>query len=209
MKKIIIIFLLMFPIVVNAKCSNQEMNRYKTLASNITSSFEYNQANNTFTAIIDNIHSDLYLKDNETNNEYRPYNPGINEIQIPNLQPGKTTTLKVLPQNTACNKTIIISLYLTTPYFNKYYTDPVCYNNDNKFCSKWANTELLSYEQFVETVKSTTEEIIPEEKEPELDEKKYSFLEFLADYYIIILLSIIVIGSYSIYKIDKKNKFDF
>jgi hypothetical protein len=209
MKKTIIIILLMFPIIVKAQCSNQEMTKYKTLAGNITSSYEYNQENNTFTAIIGNVHSDLYLRDTTNNNEYRPANPGINEIRISNLEPGKNKKITIQPQNSGCSSFSILTLYITPPYYNKYYTDPICENNDNKLCSKWANTEALSYEKFVETIKNTTEEQIQEEQEPELEEKKYSFLEFLADYYIVILLTIIILGSISIYKIDKKNKFDF
>lgn len=209
MKKIMIFFLLMTPIIVKAQCSNQEITRYKTLAGNITSSYEYNTSNNTFTAIIDNVHSDLYLKDTTNNRDYRTTNSGINEIQIPNLQPGKTVTIRVNPSNGECSVNTIITLYLSIPHYNKYYTDPICNNSDNHLCSKWANTESLSHEQFVETVKTTTNEKIEEEKEREEEKKQYSFLEFLADYYIIILLAIIILGSISIYKLDKKNKFDF
>ena len=209
MKKIMIFFLLMTPIIVKAQCSNQEMTRYKTLAGNITSSYEYNTSNNTFTAIIDNVHSDFYLNDTTNNKEYRTPNTGINEIQIPNLQPGKTINIRVQPTNNECNTYSVITLYVALPYYNKYYKDQICNNNDNQLCSKWANTESLSYEQFIEAVKNTTNEKIEEEQEREEEKKHYSFLEFLADYYIIILLTIIVLGSFSIYKIDKKNKFDF
>ena len=63
--------------------------------------------------------------------------------------------------------------------------------------------------EFIEKVKIGTKEEIKEEKEPDKIIKKYSFFDFLGDYYIYILLMIIALGSYGIYKLDKKSKFDF
>ena len=209
MKKILIPIMLLFPLVVKAECTNKDIMRYKSLAGNMTTYYNYNEQNNTFTATIENVHSDLYIHDKTNNVEYKTQSSGLNDITLYNLEPGKTVTVKAYPSNSECVGSSVYTIYINIPYYNQYYNDPVCNNNDNQLCSKWANTTALSYEQFVETVKSTINQKVEEEKEREEHEETYSFMNFLADYYIFILLAIIIFGSFTIYKLDKKNKFDF
>lgn len=209
MKKIILSLILLFPIIAKAQCTNKDLTRYKTLAGNMTSYYTYNSENNTFAATIENVHSDLYIRDRTYNNEYRTNQQGLNEITLYNLAPGKAVTIKAYPTSGECAGYAVYTMYINVPYYNQYYSDPICNNNDNQLCSKWANTTAFTYEQFVETVERTTDEKIEEEKEREEYEEPYRFLNFLSDYYIYILLTIIIIGSYAIYKLDKKNKFDF
>jgi len=210
-KKILLIALIMFlfPKNVSALCTNQQLTRYKTLASNVNSYYEYDANTNTFYAMVYNLSSDLYLIDKTNNKEYWPNQVGLNDIHIYGLEPGKTITLALYPINNECRNYRVYTTYLNIPNYNQYYNDPICNNNNNILCSKWANTKNITYEQFIEKVKKETKEEIKEEKEPEKIIKKYSFFDFLGDYYIYILLMIIALGSYGIYKLDKKSKFDF
>lgn len=210
-KKIIlaIFILLIFPKTITAECTNQQLTRYKALASNINSYYEYDENTNTFNATIYNISSDLYIVDKTNNKEYWTTQKGLNDIYVYGLEPGRTVTLAVYPTSNECIDYRVYTTYLNIPNYNKYYNDPVCDNNNNVLCSKWANTKTLSYDQFIEKVKKETKEEIKEEIEPEKVEKKYGIFDFLEDYYIYILLAIIITGSIAIYKLDKKNKFDF
>lgn len=203
MNKLKLLLLLLIPISVKAECSNQELAKYKALASNINSYYEYN---NNFNITVYNVSSDLKIVNKNDNSTYT--NPsGIGEIKINNINPGQNITLGIYPNNGECSDYRIRTIYVNLPYLNKYYNEEICINNSNPLCSKWVNTNNYTKEQFINEVKEDKEEII--EKEPEPEVKTYSFLEFLGDFYIPILLVIIVSGSIAIYFINKKHKFDF
>lgn len=208
-KLVFCVLLFVFPLMVNAACTNQDLIRYKNLASNLNSYYDYDEESNVFNATVQNLHNDLYLLDYTNNIQYRNNGLGIGDINIYSLSPGSRVTLKAYVVGGECEGYNVYTLYLNIPYYNSYYNDSVCVNNNNSLCSKWANTSNLTYEQFVEKVKITSEEEKKAEQEPEKEVRKYGFFDFLGDYYIYILLAIIVFGSYGIYVLDKKSKFDF
>ena len=204
MNKLKLLLLLLIPLSVKATCSNQELARYKALGTNVNSYYEYD---NNFNVTVYNLSSELKIVNKNDNSTYTNPN-GIGEIKINNISPGTSLTLGIYPNNGECSDYRIRTIYVNLPYLNKYYGEEVCINNNNQLCSKWVNTNNYTKEQFINEVKKTQEEEIIE-PEPEPEVKNYSFLEFLGDYYIIILLVIIVSGSVAIYFIDKKQKFDF
>ncbi len=204
MNKLKLLFLLLIPISIKAQCQTQELARYKSLASNIDNYYEYNS---NFDITIYNLSNELRIVNKNDNSTY--VTPElVGEIRINNINPGSTLTLAVYPNNGECTDYKLRTIYVNLPYLNKYYQDEVCQNNDNKLCSKWANTNAYTYEQFVEKVKKETQEEIIE-PEPEKKEEGLWFLEFLGDYYIVILRLIIIGGSVGIYFLDKRQKFDF
>ena len=206
MKKILL-FLLMFPLTVHAFCSNQEISRYKSLSSNVDTYYDYNESENKFNITVYNLSNELRIQNKNDNSSYNT-NERIGQINISNQNPGSTITLGIYPNNDNCKDYRIRTIYVYLPYYNPYYKDELCKNNNNILCSKWANTTGYTYEQFVEQVKET-QKTIEEEQKPEEAARKYGFFDFLGDFYIPILLVIIVSGSIAIYFLDKKSKFDF
>lgn len=202
MNKLKLLLVLLIPFSVKAACSNQEMTRYKSLASNIDNYYEYSDK---FNITIYNLSEELKIVNKNDNSEYRT--AGIGEVKINGINPGTSLTLGVYPNNGACSDYRLRTIYINLPYLNKYYQDELCKNNSSVLCYKWTNTNNYTYEQFKEQVKEKKEEEIIPEEEPE--EVRYSILEFLGKFYIPILLLIILSGSIGIYYLNKKQKFDF
>jgi len=202
MNKLKFLLLLLIPISIKAQCTNTELARYKTLASNIDNYYEYTDK---FNITVYNISNELKVKYLNDNNTYTVQDK-FGEIKINGIEPGTQATIGVYPNTEECDYRVR-TIYVNLPYLNKYYQDEVCKNNDNVLCSKWANTNAYTYEQFVAQVKKTTTEE-PQEPEVIIDDE-YGFLDFLRDYYIIILLVIIGLGSFGIYRLKKKDSFNF
>lgn len=199
-----LLFLLFIPFSVSAACNSTQLSRYKSLAAHINNYYDFNGS--SFDVTFYNVSSDLKIV-NKSNNEQFTSNSNLGDVVVHNIAPGSNINFAVYPVN-GCPDYRVYTIYVNVPYLNSYYNDPVCNNNDNVLCSKWVNTSMYTYDQFVSQVKKDVKEE-DVEQEPEVVAKKYGFFDFLADYYIIILLSIIVLGSISIYYLDKKSKFDF
>ena len=205
--KIILFIFLLIPICVKAKCSNEEITRYKTLSSNIENYFDYNEQTNKFNITLYNLSNELRVVNKLDESNYET-GEKFGETNIGNLAPGQTIKIAIYPKNNNCNDYRVRTIYINLPYYNKYYKESICNNNSSFLCSKWVNTSNYSYEQFDQELKQEKKEEV-EEQEPEKEMKRYGFFDFLADYYIPILLVIIISGSVSIYFLDKKSKFDF
>lgn len=186
-------------------CTNSDLSRYKSLASNIGNYYDYN--GNGFNVTFYNVSNELKIVNRNNGSEYYP-NSNFGDVVINDVSYGSNVKFSIYPLNESCTDYSVSTVYINLPYLNSYYNDPVCVNNSNSLCSKWANTSYYSYEQFVSEVKKTAP-TLEVEPEPEEEVSKYGFFDFLADYYIYILLFIIISGSISIYYLDKKSKFDF
>lgn len=197
--------LLIIPISVHAACNSSELSRYKSLAANINNYYDY--TNDSFSVTFYNVSSELKIVNKSDGREYFT-GSNLGDVVVNGLTPGSAVNFAIYPINGECNNYRVFTFYLNLPYFNKYYNDPVCVNNGNSLCSKWVNTSMYNYDQFVNVVKNNkVEEIV--NPEPEQEVHKYGFFDFLGDYYIFILLFIIASGSIGIYFLDKKSKFDF
>lgn len=201
----LLLCLLIIPISVNAACNSSELSRYKSLAANINNYYDY--TSDSFSVYFYNVSNELRIIDKTNNKEYFT-SSNLGDVIVNGLTPGSMVNFAVYPVTGECSNYRVFTFYINLPYFNKYYNDPVCINNSNTLCSKWSNTSMYNYDQFVNVVKnSKVEEVI--EPEPEQEVHKYGFFDFLGDYYIFILLFIIASGSIGIYFLDKKSKFDF
>lgn len=201
----LLLCLLIIPISVNAACNSSELSRYKSLAANINNYYDY--TSDSFSVYFYNVSNELRIIDKTNNKEYFS-SSNLGDVIVNGLTPGSMVNFAVYPVTGECSNYRVFTFYINLPYFNKYYNDPVCINNSNTLCSKWSNTSMYNYDQFVNVVKnSKVEEVI--EPEPEQEVHKYGFFDFLGDYYIFILLFIIASGSIGIYFLDRKSKFDF
>ena len=209
MKKIYLLLFLVILLPINAKalsCSNADSVRYQALAQNINYTYDYVEENNTvyFNITLSNLSSELYIYDVYKNSTY---NYSQNEILLGNYKPGKTFKFKVYSTNTSCSD-VLYTIYISTPYYNSYYSHPLCNGLDNyKYCQKWTNV-TIDYNTFVsavnsykESIKSDNDIVKPEEYNTLFD----YILEYYMKYYYI-GLPVIIIGS--LLYIFIKNKKD-
>ena len=205
--KLLLFSVLLIPVSIKADCTNQELTKYKSLSGNIDYYYEYN---GNFDVTLYNLSSELNVTSLNTGGTYST-SGGIGEARINGIAPGTTVKLAVYPKNGECNYYQLRTIYVNLPYYNKYYQEEICKNNTSTLCSKWVNTSNYTREQFIEQVKKTGKSTIVEEKEKEED--KTTILEhigmFIGKYYILILLVIIAGGSFGIYRLNKKDRFDF
>lgn len=204
--KLLLFSVLLIPVSIKADCTNQEITKYKSLSGNIDYYYEYN---GNFDITLYNLSSELYVRSLNTGSEYS-IPGGIGETRINGITPGTAIKLAVYPRNDKCSDYRVRTIYVNLPYYNKYYQEEICENNTSSLCSKWVNTSNYSREQFIEQVKKTKKTV---EEEKETEEDKTTILEhigmFIGKYYILILLVVIAGGSFGIYRLNKKDRFDF
>ena len=225
MKKNIILLLLsilfFLPYKVNAEeyfwCSLDNFNKIQKLASNITTSYTYeetiedNKGNAVFTVKVSNLNDKFRLINMNTGENY----PSMNgELTINNVEPNTKLTLRVIASGYACDD-YIMTIYVTTPPYNPYYMDKVCNKRtDYKLCGKWVNVNT-TYEEFVKIVTKYPKTTTTEEKKTKpisFDEMVVQVLLFLYKYRLQILVPIIVITTIGIIILkigEKKDEFDF
>ena len=201
-----LLFLLFIPISVNASCNASSLSRYKSLASNINNYYSFNGS--SFDVTFYNVSNELRIVDLSNNNSFVPLS-NFGDVVINNVPIGSSVNYAVYPIDSECSLFRVYTFYIGLPHLNNYYTDPICVNNSSNLCFKWTNTSMYSYEQFIDKVKNSKVDEEEQQPVPTEEIKKYGFFDFLADYYIYILLVIIFGGITGIYFLNKKDRFDF
>lgn len=197
-------------------CDYKEKARLNAIASNITVNVDYVEAENNvkFIITLTNLHPDIYIKDTNTNIEYKydakSTNP--NELKISGYKDDQNVKYEVYSIERLCKLDILITRYVTIPPYNKYYNDPLCKKNSNhSLCKKWLKVNY-NYETFKKEIekKESQVPIEPDEKKVEKDFLTKIIMIFINNY-IYIFATIIIIGSGTIYVLYKyrKNDFDF
>lgn len=196
MKKIccFLFCLFLFPMFTKALiCDNKTLVRYKNIAGNITTTYDYIEENNDvkFFITFSNMSSELYMLD-ENDKRYS----SSSELILSDLKPGTSYKFRLYANNSDC-ETVLNTIYINLPYYNSYYKDPICDNLDYKYCNKWQKN-TFTYEEFVKNVEDYRKSL---EKEDDIKEKKESgIFDFIVDFYVknyyyilptIIVLSII------------------
>lgn len=208
MKKIYLLLFLVVLLPTNVKafkCSNEDSVKYQALAQNINYTYDYVEENNSvyFNITLVNLNSELYIYDVYNNNTY---NYTQSEILLSNYKPGNVYKFKVYPTNNDC-KDILKTIYISIPYYNYYYSDPLCDGLDSyKYCQKWSNV-TIDYDKFVSLVTSYKESIISDNDIIETKEYK-TILDYFIEYYLTyyyIGLPIIILSSLIYIIIKNKN----
>lgn len=213
MKKKIIIFLLMLIIPTNNiegfYCKYSDIAKYKGLASNITTFYEYieNENNLTFSITLVNLNENLYIVDATSDEKYYYDN---NELTIYDYEPGQVVKYKVYSTDENCANEVLYTIRVILPDYNPFYMDPVCDGISNYvFCQKWYKNNL-DYDSFVAKVNSYKESLNKEiiiEQDKFIDEYNFwdSIISFWNDYYHVISISIILLCGIFICIANKKN----
>lgn len=203
-KKIfILIFLMLFPIYVNAECSEEETVRISKLANNITTSVEYDETSNSFSLTFLNVTNEFIIKDEMSNNY-----SGDFELVINNLKSGNHKYF-IFDVN-GCFDSEILTKNIKLPFYNRYYNSKECEQfSDYTYCSKWINSEIT-----YDTWKTKVDNYKFEEKNvPVVEEKKETFLDKIkilvvllyVDHYYIFLPIIIISFTFIIYLKDRSD----
>lgn len=220
MKKIIKIFLLvvsiLLPMKVFGACTTDEKLRYSQLASNITTSYDYIEKDNSvlFTITIHNVHKDLLIKDNTNNKTYSSNQKDLNNYKITNLKDGINYSFSVYAKSGDCSYRLLNTLYVNLPKYNKYYKDTLCEGLDSfNLCQRWGENGDITYDTFknkIEEYRKTeiVTDVVEVKKEEETELLKI-IGDFWAKYYLYITLGTIVVLTPIIIIIDRKNSYDF
>lgn len=209
-----LLVMLVIPFKVRGACTVDDKMRYSALASNITTSYEYkeNNQNVTFDIIIHNVHKDLVVVDTTNNKRYESNNKSLNNFTISNMKDGNNYSFHVYAKSGDCSYRLFNTLYVSTPKYNKYYSDSVCNGaSDYSLCQKWAELGNISYEEFkikVEEYKNPKRTDINNQEE---ESKNWLYIigDFWAKYYLYILGGIIIILVPIIVIIKRREHYDF
>lgn len=220
MKKIIKICLfiisILLPIRVLGACTTDDKLRYSTLASNITTSYDYveNTDSVTFSITIHNVHKELLIKDNVNNKTYSSNNNSLNNFTITNLKDGTNYSFGVYAKASDCSYRLFNTLYINLPKYNKYYKDSLCEGLDNfSLCQRWGENGNITYDTFKTKVEEyKKKDVINDVEEIKKDETSTLIEQignFWAKYYLYITLGILITLLPIIIIVNKKNSYDF
>lgn len=193
-----ILFLVMFPLSVNAECDYQRMAELNKIASNVQLSYSYEIDDRVYPAFfvsISNITDDIYISFDPSganrkliyeNSENIPiYHAGSNEFYI-------------YSRDVNCNAELLQVKYITIPSFNSFSQYKECQNNPNfKYCKLWGNFDLTDsefYEKYSSYVTKKNNDISPVDRDRDLQKNGL----------VIVLIVVLLIISL-IYIIKKKT----
>lgn len=207
MRKLLLAFLLLIIPTLKVEgyyCNYQDVAKYKKIASNINYSYEYEEINGDviFHITFVNLNSALYLKDSNSN----VYNYTSSELVV-NAKSGENLIFYVYPTDRYCDDEYIYSIRIQLPTYNIYHNDPICDDVKNySLCNKWS-THKLTYEKFVQNVKTYKESLNQKQVIIEKEEKGlYEYIiEYALKYHYIIIIIIVASSSIVIYTRSKKN----
>lgn len=213
---ILIISLLFIPCTVLAEeCTSDQINRYKKLANEIQTTFDYVEDSEgvKFNINFYNVYKELYLVDYKTFDSLAIYKNTNSPIIAQGYAPGKTYSLSVLNDGSTCEQTIITRISVTTPNYNKYYSDPLCEGIETySYCQKWSNIGNVSYDEFKKNVSNYKKQKEPtktdDNNKPE-DNTVNRVRSFVANNYIYITLGVVLIALIIVIIYKRKKKYDW
>ena len=215
-KIILFIFFMILPIKVFGACSVDDKVRYLSLASNITTSYDYTEVNDkvTFSITIHNVHKDLVVKDNVNNRSYSSNRNDLNNYTVSNLKDGTNYSFSIYAKSTDCSYKLLNTVYVNLPKYNKYYKDSACTGIESyNLCQRWGEIGDINYETFKSKVEEYKNKSDVSDEIKDDDVKTTSIIEKLGDfwakYYIYITIGTIVLLIPIIIIVKKKNKYDF
>lgn len=215
-KIILFIFFMILPIKVFGACSVDDKVRYLSLASNVTTSYDYIEVNDkvTFSITIHNVHKDLVVKDNVNNRSYSSNRNDLNNYTVSNLKDGTNYSFSIYAKSTDCSYKLLNTVYVNLPKYNKYYKDSACTGIESyNLCQRWGEIGDINYETFKSKVEEYKKKSDVSNEIKDDDLKTTSIIEILGDfwakYYLYITIGTIVLLIPIIIIVKKKNKYDF
>lgn len=209
MKRYFLIFIMLFlfilPGKVNALCSDAEIIRLQNIAKNVQYSYEYDYNKNKFIIIFNNLSKEIVLEDVSNKKRYNTND----EIKINDVNSGMHR-YSIYAENKKCTNELLISKYITLPYYNVYYNLEFCKGiEEYSYCNKWLNNQIsydVWYSKVSEYKESKNDKKINKiEKETIIDKITNLIANIYINYYYIILPVIITVLCIIIYIKNKQN----
>lgn len=212
---IMLIVIFLIPKTINADeiytCDYKQRARHNSIALNIVFNLDFIEENNAveFVVTISNLHPEIKIVDvvNAKTYKYNSIDETPKEIRLSGYKDGVTIRYELHSKDVICPSNLLFNKFINIPSYNKYYNDPIC--NDVKefvLCKKWVKNNR-NYEQFKTEVNNYKKKIIEEkQKEEDINKTNNQFIQFLINNYVYILISVIMIGSVSVFIISKSKK---
>lgn len=186
---IVVTTMLLLPSNIEAQCSNTEKVNMASLAQNVTITYDYVEANNTFSIVFTNLQPGFKLKDVANRIEYLY---SSSELVLYGYKPGTSYRFDIYGTGNCTNR--LYTHYVTIPGYNPYYNDPICVGVNHSICQKWTSISY-DYNTFIREVNNIKQKLNKEETLQ--DEEKvlgvYDYITaFFINYYYIILPIIII-----------------
>lgn len=205
----LLILFVLYPKTVNASCSNEEMTKWKSLAQNVTISYDAVEKNGkvSFTITFSNMNKDLEIYDSSSQ---KMLTSTKNEFTITKNKDNQTYRFDIYTKHEYCGRVSLYTIYADIPAYNQYHNDMICDGvEEYALCKKWALIKY-SYSEWKEKVQAYKDSLIPTEEETPIEAQKESLLEKIidiySDVYYIVLPIIIVVGMVTIYVYNKKRE---
>lgn len=206
MKKLLFLLLLCIPIkYIDAKCLYSDLAELKKIASNVNESYEYKIIDNKayFDVTLTNLTDDIYFVDTTNNKVYKNNN---SEITLKNYRSGQTIVYNFYSSNLDCQDTVLYTIRIVLPQYNIFYNDPICVGaKEYSLCQRWYgnnlsyNTFLDKVNQYKENKKENDNNLEIEPEEIDNNNLLHYIINFLTNYYYVILIifcGIFIIVSY-------------
>ena len=196
---------------VNASCSYTRTANLKKIASNVNITYTYTIVNNEalFDIRIANLTDDIYVYDIYNDKKYTTRG----EIVLRSFKDGMKYRFLIRSNDDNCKDESLSTRYVTLPKYNIYYGDPVCKGiEDYSLCQKWGTFNVANHDDYVGQI-NKYKASLSKNKNLNEDEKELTIVEkivnFFLKYYIIVLISVIIICLGLMYYLSEKDKFDF
>ncbi|MFA5409868.1 MAG: hypothetical protein WC343_13935 [Bacilli bacterium] len=213
---VIMFFLLKLDTVaLESTCTTDEQVRLKNLIDATQITYVLNEdpedGTKSFTIKISGFTADFYIYNVENGTHFEYENNSV--IEKPGFSPGVTYLLPFFGTSGLCKNVRISSKTVVLPTYNYFSEDPLCVGHEEyTLCKKFVDIDIDSYSDFkslmnkyITSLNNTTEE----EPEKEVVETP-SILEVIGDFiaynYMLILISIIVIGTSGIIIIEVEKR---
>ena len=209
--KVLIFFVCFLAFKTNtlASCSYTRLAELKRMASNVNITYTYTISSKKalFDIRVANLNNDIYLYDSYNNKKYE-----VVEFLLKNYQDGTKYRFFIKSNDRNCKDEILLTKYVTLPRYNILYGDPICEGiSDYTLCQRWGSFNITDYNTYINQIKKYKASLVKPNEIIKVDNKESlldKILDFLLDYYIYILVLIIIIGISSIIYLTKKNKFE-
>ena len=188
MKKFLLLIIVLFPILVSAKCDVNKNNEYiSTLAPQITYDNHFNSSTKDYTLTVFNIPNGFFAVSN--NRRFYPDNEG--KIVFNGIRQGANITISIYASN-ECNAIKYIGK--TEDYYNPFYNSEICLGYEDKltYCAYEFTSSQITKE-IIEKAKYNYEHTYSQETKNREEKKELSFIElvklYISKWWVKVLLS--------------------
>lgn len=202
---------------VQAKCSTEQYNNYRSLANQVKITYKYLEElekkeepqYGVFEVTISGLTPEIYVYDDET---YKEYYYKSNEIITFNTHGGQRT-FSIMLNSSECGNYLIKKLTIDIPVFNSYAIKDYCKGIDTKefpMCDKWYQFDVTykSLTEALDSYKKRTTTKVNLDDNSNTPDKNENIIDFLMNnqIYLVIGLSVIFVVLMTIAIIARRKR---